>query len=233
MCSCVSPMVWANRPRPVVGQSVSPSAMCDWPPGASVAARRLCPSVLRGNAFLAVVLLLEIGDDAFQERDHALALRLRRGAPLLTAGALVRDLELEPGHRGRVVVGTSFRGVLMREHIPVVLSPNRNAGSFRSASIVSVMTCAPSLRAKAAGIASSKKSQTWAPRPDRDRSIAAGSDSPRHVSRNATASSRHPPLSKSTARRSTSRPATADRRRRRTAVHLGHGQTDATESRRR
>ena len=41
-------------------------------------------------------------------------------------------------------------------------------------SIVSVRRCDPSRRASAAGMASSKKSQTCAPRPDRDRSRAAG-----------------------------------------------------------
>ena len=41
-------------------------------------------------------------------------------------------------------------------------------------SIVSVSRCDPSSRARAAGMASSKKSQTWPPRPERDRSRAAG-----------------------------------------------------------
>ena len=41
-------------------------------------------------------------------------------------------------------------------------------------SIVSVRRCDPSLRASAAGMASSKKSQTCPPRPERDRSSAAG-----------------------------------------------------------
>ena len=68
-------------------------------------------------------------------------------------------------------------------------------------SIVSVRTCDPSRRASAAAMASSKKSQTWAPRPERDRSSAAGRLRWRQASRNAAASSRQPALSKSTARK--------------------------------
>jgi hypothetical protein len=57
------------------------------------------------------------------------------------------------------------------------------------------------LEANAAGMASSKKNQTCAPRPERERSRAVGRFSRRHVSRNAVASSCHPALSKSTARK--------------------------------
>ena len=52
-------------------------------------------------------------------------------------------------------------------------------------SIVSVRMCAPSLRANAAGMASSKNSQTCPPLPERDRSRAAGRFMRRHVSRMA------------------------------------------------
>src|SRR5205814_1757443 len=54
-------------------------------------------SRLRANIPAAVVLLLEVGDNALQEPDHALALCPRRGAPLVATRALVRDLELESG----------------------------------------------------------------------------------------------------------------------------------------
>jgi hypothetical protein len=68
-------------------------------------------------------------------------------------------------------------------------------------SMVSVRTCDPSLRASAAGIASSKKNQAWAPRPERDRSTAAGRFRRRHAWRKAAASWRQSALSKSTARK--------------------------------
>src|SRR5204863_6259899 len=88
----------------------------------------------RDRIACAVALLLEVGDDILQERDHALALGLRRRAPLLAARALVRDLELESGHRSGVVVCALLRGVLMCEDVPVILRANRHAGSFGSAS---------------------------------------------------------------------------------------------------
>jgi hypothetical protein len=68
-------------------------------------------------------------------------------------------------------------------------------------SIVSVRMWDPSRRASPAGRASSKKSQTCPPLPERERSSDAGSCSRLHASRNATASSRQPDLSKSTARK--------------------------------
>ena len=75
---------------------------------------------------IAVVLLLEVGNNVLQKHDHALALCLRRGAPLLAARAFVRNLELEASQRGCIVIRRSFGGILMCEHIPVVLGADRH-----------------------------------------------------------------------------------------------------------
>src|SRR5206468_7807297 len=64
---------------------------------------------------------------------HALALGPQRGAPFFTAGALVRDFELEASEGRRVVVRGLFSGVLMGHDVPVILGAHRNARSFRSA----------------------------------------------------------------------------------------------------
>ena len=69
------------------------------------------------------------------------------------------------------------------------------------ASIASVSRCAPRRLANAAGSASSKNIQTWAPWPERDRSMAAWSERVRHARAKARASSRQSALSKSTARK--------------------------------
>src|SRR5436853_2133011 len=94
---------------------------------------------------LARTLLLEVGEHTSQKHDHALALGPRRRAPLLIARALVRDLELEAGHRRCVVVRGLFRRVLMGEDVPVVLGTYRYTRSFRRAS-------RPSLRDRVADL---------------------------------------------------------------------------------
>src|SRR6266545_454224 len=92
----------------------------------------------RDDIAFAVVLLLEVGDNRLQEDDHPFALRLRRRAPLIAAGALVRDLEFEAGQRGGVVIRARFGDILMRDNIPVVLGANRHARSFWRASRASL-----------------------------------------------------------------------------------------------
>src|SRR5213078_3930582 len=86
------------------------------------------------NWALAIVLLLEVGENTSQKHHHALALGPWCSAPLLTARALVRDFELETGQGRRVVVRGLFSGVLMREDVPVVFGTHWYAGSFRSTS---------------------------------------------------------------------------------------------------
>ena len=103
-------------------------------PANSVLIRGSSFFLVRDDIACAVDLLLEVGDNTLQERDHALAPGLRRGAPLLAARALVRDLELQSGQGCSVVVRALFSSVLMCEDVPTVLRANRNAGSFRSAS---------------------------------------------------------------------------------------------------
>jgi hypothetical protein len=58
----------------------------------------------------------------------------------------------------------------------------------------------PIARAALAATGAEKKNHTWAPLPDRERSMAAGRLIRRQVSAKAITSSVHVPLSKSTAR---------------------------------
>jgi hypothetical protein len=67
--------------------------------------------------------------------------------------------------------------------------------------MVSVRTYEPSFRARLAETVSSKKSQTWPPFPERDRSRAAGRENLRQVSTKAPASSCQFWLSKSAAKK--------------------------------
>ena len=69
------------------------------------------PAILPVTQYFAY---LEVGEDASQEHDHALALGPRRRAPLPSARALVRDLEFETGEGRLVVVRGLFSRVLTR-----------------------------------------------------------------------------------------------------------------------
>src|SRR5918994_3179325 len=95
-----------------------------------VESRLLCMEIRSGLGWFRAILL-EIADDVAQELDHPLALRARRRAPLVAAGAPVRDLELETGERGRVIVGVELAHVLVRQDVPVVFGVDRHSGSFR------------------------------------------------------------------------------------------------------
>src|SRR5690349_4025606 len=130
-------LIGRSRPRTVTATRASHAARAARTAAGRDAARTMPPlrgvDHGRGARFFTTVLLLEVREHASQEHDHALALRPRRCAPLAAARALVRDFELEARERRRVVVRGLFRGVLMREDVPVILGADGHAGSFRSA----------------------------------------------------------------------------------------------------
>src|SRR5256885_6220723 len=100
---------------------------------ATAAARSLPMRVeLCGSGDVLLFFFLEILDHVAKEGDHSLPLRMRRGAPFVSARFLVRDLELQSRQRGRVVVRVQFAHVLVRQHVPVVRRADGNARAFRS-----------------------------------------------------------------------------------------------------
>ena len=53
----------------------------------------------------------------------------------------MRNLELEPGQRRCVIVRRLFCDVLVREHVPVVLRPDRDTGTFGSMPCTTLRHC--------------------------------------------------------------------------------------------
>src|SRR5262245_14004693 len=73
------------------------------PPGRALALGRY-----RVLATLGVAVILQLPQHLLEDLDQMNALGVGAGAPPLVIGALVRELELVPRHRGRIVVGVQL-----------------------------------------------------------------------------------------------------------------------------